>query len=339
MRYAVWNNKGGVGKTFISFVLSTEYAKNNPQKKVIVVDMCPQANLSEAILGGNGIGSKNLSNILNNADRKTIGGYFDNRFSSPHQLLGRETDYILQCNEYNSKLPENLLLICGDPSLEIQAQAINQASSQTLPVDSWKNLHLWLHDLLQACIKKYGNNETVTVFIDCNPSFSAYTELAILASERLIIPCTSDGSSARAIDNVFGLVYGVGINKAYEKLNFFAKVKEFGLSIPVINCVLLNRSTQYDKKASLAHDAMFNAIKVKVDDYESKYSVYFSTRDHFVDIPDYHSVAIVCSHLGCMLSDLNPGKKVIHDKEVQINPGPLERYQAAFNQLLSKIEN
>ena len=78
MRYAIWNNKGGVGKTFISFVLSTEYAKKNPEKKVIVVDMCPQANLSEAVLGGNGVGSKNLSDILNSTDRKTIGGYFDN---------------------------------------------------------------------------------------------------------------------------------------------------------------------------------------------------------------------------------------------------------------------
>ena len=85
--------------------------------------------------------------------------------------------------------------------------------------------------------------------------------------------------------------------------------------------------------------AMFNAIKTKVDEYESKYSIYFSTRDHFLDIPNYHSVAIVCSHLGCMLSDLHPGQKLIHDKTVQINSAPLERYQAAFDQLLSKIEN
>jgi CO dehydrogenase nickel-insertion accessory protein CooC1 len=56
MRYALWNNKGGVGKSFLSFVLSTEIAKARNQP-VIVVDMCPQANLSEIMLGGNGIGS------------------------------------------------------------------------------------------------------------------------------------------------------------------------------------------------------------------------------------------------------------------------------------------
>ena len=39
MRYAVWNNKGGVGKRFLSFVLGTEYAKRNPDRHVILVDM------------------------------------------------------------------------------------------------------------------------------------------------------------------------------------------------------------------------------------------------------------------------------------------------------------
>ena len=60
IRYSIWNNKGGVGKTFLSFMLSSEYAKKNPEKRVLVVDMCPQANLSEIFLGGNGAGSEVL---------------------------------------------------------------------------------------------------------------------------------------------------------------------------------------------------------------------------------------------------------------------------------------
>jgi cellulose biosynthesis protein BcsQ len=50
MRYAVWNNKGGVGKTFLSFVLATEIA-NERKIPVVLVDMCPQANLSESLSG------------------------------------------------------------------------------------------------------------------------------------------------------------------------------------------------------------------------------------------------------------------------------------------------
>ena len=44
--YAFWNNKGGVGKSFLSFVAATEYARTYPNTDVYVIDLCPQANLS-----------------------------------------------------------------------------------------------------------------------------------------------------------------------------------------------------------------------------------------------------------------------------------------------------
>ena len=124
MRYAIWNNKGGVGKSFLSFVLGTEIANRTPDRHVILVDMCPQANLSEVVLGGNGDGANRLTDILSGHDRKTVGGYFDKRIASPHQGTGREGEYIISPSTYNDCLPRNLSLICGDPSLEIQAQGV-----------------------------------------------------------------------------------------------------------------------------------------------------------------------------------------------------------------------
>lgn len=204
MKYAIWNNKGGVGKSFLTFALATEYASQNPDKQVFVIDMCPQANVSEIILGGNGRGAEILEKLIN--DSKTIGGYFDERLESPQRLSGNETSFALKANDDNEHIPANLYLIAGDPSLEVQAETINQIASQTLPVDTWKNVHSWLKDLVQALSGKHENS---TFFIDCNPSFAAYTELALVASDKLIIPCTADGSSARAIDNLAQLVYGV----------------------------------------------------------------------------------------------------------------------------------
>lgn len=52
-RYAIWNNKGGVGKTFVAFVVAAEYARAHPERRIIVLDLCPQANISEILLGGN----------------------------------------------------------------------------------------------------------------------------------------------------------------------------------------------------------------------------------------------------------------------------------------------
>ena len=337
MRYAVWNNKGGVGKSFLSFVLGTESAKRDEARHVVLVDMCPQANLSEIVLGGNGPGAKKLAQLLNRTKRLTIGGYFDERIASPHQLTGTESSYLVEAKTHNSKLPNNLWLLVGDPSLEIQAQVINQIGGQTLPHDAWKNVHNWLSDLINACTKKLGVSSTI-VFIDCNPSFSAYTELAIMASERLVIPCSSDGSSARAIDNVGVLLFGVGNASDYGDVSFQAKALKFGMALPVVHSVLLNRSTQYSKKASKAFGAMFDEIKKRAKRLKKDAPAGFIAGNiNFQEVPDNHTVAIVCSHLGTPLYRITPGAYHIHGENPQVNPQPLNRYKQAVKTLLDSV--
>src|SRR4051812_4657237 len=164
------------------------------------------------------------------------------------------------------------------------------------------------------------------VFIDCNPSFSAYTELAMTASERLIIPCSSDGSSARAIDNVGALLYGIG-DSSYGEVTFKAKAERFRMSLPLIHSVLLNRSTQYSEKASKAFGAMFTEIKKRARAIRNNDSSHFvAGKIHFEEVPDNHSVAIVCSHLGRPLYSIKPGKYDVHDTTPQVNSEPLNRY-------------
>lgn len=51
-RIAFWNNKGGTGKTTLAFHITCNYATRHPEKRVLVLDLCPQANLSELFLGG-----------------------------------------------------------------------------------------------------------------------------------------------------------------------------------------------------------------------------------------------------------------------------------------------
>lgn len=336
MRYAIWNNKGGVGKSFLSFMLATEYASKVPDQHVILVDMCPQANLSEIVLGGNSNGADQIEELLAaGADRKTIGGYLDKRIASPHALTGSETDYLLHASDYSKKMPDNLWLIAGDPSLELQAQVINQIGGQTLPEDAWKNVHCWLRDLLVACTRKLNN--TISL-IDCNPSFSAYTELAIIAAERLIVPCSSDGSSARAVDNLSALIYGLGPATAHAGVGFHCRVDDFSLPLPVIHSVVLNRSTQCNKKASKAFGAMFDAIKDRVERLRRTAPQHFVGGEaSFHEIPDNHSVAIVCSHLGQPLYETHPGRYEAHDQNPQVNNEPLDRYKDHLESLRATL--
>lgn len=336
LRYAIWNNKGGVGKTFVSFVTACEYGRLHPDEMVVIVDMCPQANVSEIVLGGNGKGAKELQKILDEKDRRTIGGYLDERIESPHKTTGNETSYLIDAHEINKGLDKNIYLIAGDPSLEIQSQAINQIAAQTLPAESWSNVHRWLKDLLDAIARKH---QKATFFIDCNPSFSAYTELAVVASDRIIVPCTADGSSARAISNIGQLLYGIGVPDSYKNVNFTYRAKAARLSLPTIHAVPLNRSTQYEQKASKAFAAMYDEIRKRVKILQAKSDNSFSAKDSdlFLDIPDAHSVSVVTSHEGIPLHRIKLGKYIIGSRDTQVPKESLQRYKEAFEALVGKL--
>lgn len=61
-KYIFWNNKGGTGKTSLCFQSVVSYAESHVDKHILVVDLCPQANLSELMLGGlMGNGSSQLA--------------------------------------------------------------------------------------------------------------------------------------------------------------------------------------------------------------------------------------------------------------------------------------
>ena len=118
---------------------------------------------------------------------------------------------------------------------------------RTFPPGAWRNVHSWVIDLQRAATRRLGE---CAFFIDCNPSFSAYTAQAVLAAERLVVPCTADGSSARAIHNVGQLVYGHGVPPEYRDAGFRARAETFSMTLPKLHVVALNRSTTYRQKSA-----------------------------------------------------------------------------------------
>jgi chromosome partitioning protein len=109
------------------------------------------------------------------------------------------------------------------------------------------------------------------------------------------------------------------------------------MPLPLIHSVLLNRSTLYSKKASKAFGAMFDEIKKRTKKLQKSDPGIFASGVHFHVVPDNHSVAIVCSHLGRPLYSIAPGKYQVHDTEPQVNDEPLDRYKEAVDELLALI--
>ena len=298
--------------------------------------MCPQANVSETFLGGNGDGAVALTALLNGPQRQTIGGYFDSRLEQPQRPTGLEANFAIQVNSRNGKIPENLFLVAGDPSLEVQAEAINQIANQSLPSNTWRHVHSWLADLCDVLEK---NTPDSTIFIDCNPSFAAYTELSIVAANKFIIPCSADGSSARAIDNIGQLVYGHGVPERYVGAMFSSRLKGAHMNPPSIKLILLNRSTQYNKKASKAFGAMFDDIKDRAQRLlDDEPAARGGQREaYFFEVPDTHSVAIVASHLGMPIRKIEVRSYQVFDKAPQVNSEPLKRYKAAIERVVAVL--
>lgn len=145
--YALWNNKGGVGKSYLTFQISSEYARKHPDQKVLVIDLCPQANASSMLLGGIIQGEANLGVISATAPRRTIAGYVDERLLSPYTSPKVGAKYVLRPADYNSNIPDNLHLVVGDEQLEVLTSRVAHAAGGG-PADGWRLVHTWISDLI-----------------------------------------------------------------------------------------------------------------------------------------------------------------------------------------------
>ena len=365
--YAFWNNKGGVGKSFLSFVAATEYARTYPNTDVYVIDLCPQANVSEMLLLNSDISINSdeelsddeelfdydvihsnydvIHKLIEKKPRATVAGYLEARLNSPFQSIKDVSPYVCRPRDFNGKLPVNLLLVCGDYLLEILSEAIRQTSQLAIPIDAWKQVLNWIKDLTMALRQRSGNRDTLFI-LDCNPSFAIYTQLSLTAAENVIVPFTPDDSSRRAVENVVALLYGHGMDdpkiETYAKINFANRAKEEGLDIPKLHTFVSNRMTFYRGKPSRAFEAVSESIKKTLDIFYKKHRQIYAIRDdlpsnRFIEVPDYHSASVVMTVKGIPLDSLRAGPNKIRGKQVQLNPDPLERYREALTKFVSYL--
>lgn len=341
--YAFWNNKGGVGKSFLGFVAATEYAHQNPDSDVYVIDLCPQANISETLLGGFDIEAKALTALTDRKVRATVGGYIEERLSSPFVMVNDVERFVSHPVDFNKKIPTNLWLVCGDNLLEILSEAIRQSSQLSIPVDAWKKVLSWIEDLCSALRARSGNRDAIFI-VDCNPSFAIYTQLGLAASDYVVVPFTADDSSRRAIENVIALLFGVGDahTQTYARISFSKRAKEEGLNQPKLHTFVSNRVTLYDGKPSKAFEVVSQRVKSTVDRIYSTHKSFYAypsqkPSTYFVEVPDYHSACIVSATTGTPLHKLTAGPKNLDGERVQLNKEPLDRYRNALQTFVARL--
>ncbi|VEE16614.1 ParA family protein [Ectopseudomonas mendocina] len=349
--YAIWNNKGGVGKSTITFHLATRYAEQNPEKDVLVIDLCPQSNSSMILLGGGITGENNVLNLCSQTTPQTVVGYLSEVISRGSGApLPQPSNFIVNVNTFNKSTPNNIFLLCGDGNLEPMAPAITGAAAApalTPAVQPWK----WVHTIFRELINNLASTskKDLIVFIDTNPSFSIYTELAISAADRLITPVNADDSSRVATNAMFILLHGqTPPHPIYGSWTYAAQAQRHGMTIPQIHTIVGNRLTQYDGAATafmalsdatadtlfsayLTHPSYFTSRKTpasNIHDFRNQYSV---------ALRDFNTAGVVAAHLGIPLSKLTQGYHAVHGTQVKVNAERVDECLSAIDDVITHI--
>jgi cellulose biosynthesis protein BcsQ len=303
------------------------------------------------LLGGMVAGELALATIHSQPNRPSIAGYIEDRISNPYTSPQSGAAYLTQVNTYNRSVPSNLYLVAGDERLETQASRVSNATRPG-PQDAWRTVHLWIADLIADIEQSWGDEETC-VFVDCNPSFSIYTELALTAAERLIIPFSADGACLRAVKAVLALVYGVRRNANDPQSEFFVQSQAYRMQLPLIYMYIGNRLTQANNSSASAFRTVVDAIGAEIWNVWQTQPNLFALHPTGTPTPgnrrtfkamfqyevnDANTASVVSGALGIPIAVLTAGPKNVNGRSSVVNQSQLDKQVPNLQALVSSIE-
>ncbi|MCU8005844.1 ParA family protein [Shewanella sp. SM96] len=344
--YVMWNNKGGVGKSTITFHVASVYAEENPDRDVIVIDMCPQANSSSMLMGGGKKSEEKLQELISKDEPQSVVGYITEATLKGDADLSK---YITRLNQINKNVSNNTFLISGDGNLELIAPLLSERAEAT-PLSASDNPWIKIHSIIRNLTeKRLDPNRPCTYFIDTNPSFAIYTQLAIVGGQKLLVPINADDSSIFAITGLFNLIWGTSISHpVYGKYTFATKAKNQGLSLPKISFLLGNRFTQ---KVGAAHafkalsneaiNKMYSEFLRNPDKFESL-STNVNSLDEFekaysIELRDFNSAGVVAANQGLPLSKMDKNTYEVYGEKIQVAKEQRDKCKAAIVSLVKKL--
>ena len=178
---SVFNNKGGVGKTTLTWNVADALAEKG--KRVLLVDFDPQCNLSIAMLGSDSFKGLVSDISAGKTVRSFLQGYLQNTGPGPITVhAGPHTN-------------DKVKIVAGDFWLNVYSDSLSVGNDLLTGNGIAKFTAL---RTLERRLQDEGELFDY-VMIDLPPSFGGLVRSALYSSDYLIIPCTSDTFSEYCI--------------------------------------------------------------------------------------------------------------------------------------------
>jgi chromosome partitioning protein len=175
------NMKGGVGKTTLCVGVA-EYMANFLGKRVLVIDVDPQFNATQSLLGHYGRVDEYLSDLQ--PGKKTIRRIFEVPTSIMDQAQTTQPQDVI------TSLNENLDMILGDINI------IFDTSQESVRIQKIKRF-LEENDLRSS----YDY-----IFIDSPPTISIFTDASLVASDYYLVPVKIDHYSILGASSLVSVI-------------------------------------------------------------------------------------------------------------------------------------
>jgi chromosome partitioning protein len=321
--YAITNFRGGIGKTTLAFNLAYEISR---QKKTLLLDVCPQCNFSQSLLGDAVVDTQAT---IYDALLPSVSPGTD-KISSDDLLASVPPE----CPPF--KFGNRVFAIPGSKDLFLFPSLLYTTLSSTANIGEdrgRKAKRRILRSLAQIIDELTEERNFEMTLIDTSPFFGGGTHLAWVAAEALIIPVRVDQHSIEALKLTLMML-------RHKNMDFLRLNEQAGIArVPKVHAIVMTHCG-WNRQHENTPDHSTQSYLSQVIEVADGFKDLFTSNDpieciHLLD--DFHSAGRISGTKRIPLAKLEVGQFfTIEGQRVQVNES-LDRYQKEMKSLALTI--